>query len=175
VGVVWWASDAKTKGISDWSDWPTKDNLEHPEQEVELVRTLLVDLGYDPEVAEDPEESHPEEVPSFYELIEVLLRIPEKVSSESMQLVLVSRATGLAQFVTLDENPTLRRDVQKALESTSVPLGVIAWTSEVGGLTGSKMVFPWVKQDPVAVEVFDRICEEAGKNVGEVLRRRRIH
>ena len=67
-----------------------------------------------------------------------------------MQLVLVSRATGVAQFVDVDDNPSLRSDVQTALESASVPLGVIAWTREGEGLTGSKMVLPWVEQDPVA-------------------------
>jgi len=116
-------SDPKTKGISEWSDWLSEDEPEHPEAVVEQVRVLLVDLGYDPDVVEAPEESPTEEVLSFDELIEVLLRIPEKVPCESMQLVLVSRATGVAQFVTLDENPTFRRDVQMALESASVPLG----------------------------------------------------
>lgn len=73
--------------------------------------------------------------------------------------------------MTVDDKPSLRSDVQKTLESASVPLGVIAWTTEGEGPTGSKMIFPWVTQDPVAVEVFDRICEEAGEKVGEVLRR----
>ena len=84
-------------------------------------------------------------------------------------------ATGVAQFVTLDNEPSLRSDVQKALGSTSIPLGVIAWTREGESLTGSKMVFPWVKQDPAASEVFERICEEAGEGVGEVLERWRIN
>ena len=66
-------------------------------------------------------------------------------------------------------------DVQTALESTAIPLGVIAWTKEGERLQGSKMAFPWVKQDPAASEVFERICEEAREKVGEEFQRRIIN
>jgi hypothetical protein len=120
-------SDPKTKGISKWSEWLTKDELEHPEAVVEQMEKLLVDLGYDPDIVEVDTSSSSEEAPSFDDLMEILLRLPLRVPCESMQLVLVSRATGIAQFVDVDDNPSLRSNVQQALESLSIPLCVSAF------------------------------------------------
>ena len=45
------------------------------------------------------------EVPSFDELLQLINDLLERVPCDSMQVILVSKATGVAQFVQVDDNP----------------------------------------------------------------------
>ena len=112
------------------------------------------------------------EVPSFDELLQIINGLLEGVPCDSMQLVLVSKATGVAQFVQVDDNPTLRGELHQALLSSAIPLGMLSWQSTEGGLGTSKFIFPWLAEDEVASHVFDLICQEATEKVEEQFRRR---
>ena len=109
--------------------------------------------------------------PEFDELLRVVEGLGERVSCDSMQLILVSRATGLAQFISANENPNLREEMTRAIQSAAIPLGMIGWRREGNWLVATKFIFPWVKEDDAAVEVFDKICDEAAQRVGEELER----
>jgi hypothetical protein len=91
-----------------------------------------------------------------------------------MQVVLVSKATGIAQFVQVADNPNLRSELHQDLLSAAIPLGVLSWQRNEGGLGASEFVFSWVKQDKVAAHVFDLICQEATEKVEEQFKRRAL-
>jgi hypothetical protein len=112
------------------------------------------------------------EVPSFEELLQIITGLRGRVSCDSMQVVLVSKATGVAQFIEVTDNPTLRSELHHALLSSAIPLGVLSWQRTEGGLGASKFIFPWVEEDEVAAHVFDLICQEATEKVEEQFRRR---
>ena len=112
------------------------------------------------------------DVPSFDELLQLINGLLERVPCDSMQVVLVSKATGVAQFVQVAENPSLRSELHQALLSSAIPLGMLSWQRTEGGLGVSKFIFPWVEEDEVAAQVFDLICEEATEKVEEQYKRR---
>jgi hypothetical protein len=114
-------------------------------------------------------------VPSFGELVSIAEAFAEKVPSDSMQVVLVSRATGVTQFVTVEENPAFQAELQQALLSSAIPLGILIWKRREGRLGASKSLFPWVQEDETACQVFDQICDEATEKVGELFEPGRIH
>jgi hypothetical protein len=87
-----------------------------------------------------------------------------------MHVVLVSRATGIAQFVQVADNPSLRSELHQALLSSAIPLGVLNWEYGSEGLSASKFIFPWVEEDETASHVFDLICQEAREKVEEQFR-----
>jgi hypothetical protein len=112
------------------------------------------------------------EVPSFDELLQLITGLLERVSCESMQVALVSKATGFAQFVQVADKPTLRAELHQALLSSAIPLGVLSWKNSDKGLSASKFIFPWVEEDETASHVFDLICQEATEKVEEQFKRR---
>jgi len=112
------------------------------------------------------------EVPSFDQLLQLINGLLERVPCDSMQVVLVSKATGVAQFVQVADNPNLQSELHQALLSSAIPLGVLSWQRTEGGLGASKFIFPWVEEDEVASHVFDLICQEATEKVEEQFRRR---
>ena len=112
------------------------------------------------------------EVPSFDELLQLIHGLLERVSCDSMQVVLVSKATGVAQFIEVADNPTLRSELHQALLSSAIPLGMLSWQRTEGAMSASKFIFPWVEEDEVAAHVFDLICKEATEKVEEQFRRR---
>jgi hypothetical protein len=112
------------------------------------------------------------DVPSFDELLKLITGLLERVSSDSMQVVLVCKATGVAQFVQVADNPSLRSELHQALLSSAIPSGVLSWEYNDEGLSALKFIFPWVEEDEVASRVFDLICQEATEKVEEQFRRR---
>jgi hypothetical protein len=112
------------------------------------------------------------DVPSFDELLQLISGLLEKVSCELMQLVLVSKASGIAQFVQVADNPSLRSKLRQALLSSAIPLGVLTWKYGEEGLSASKFIFPLVAEDEVAAHVFDLICQEATEKVEDEFQRR---
>ena len=113
-----------------------------------------------------------EEVPSFDELLLLVTGLLERVPCDSMQVVLVSKATGVAQFIEVADNPTLRSELRQALLSSAFPLGMLSWHRSEGKLSASKFIFPWVEEDETASQVFDQVCDEATEKVGEEFKRR---
>ena len=111
------------------------------------------------------------DVPSFDQLLAIITGLLHRVSCDSMQVVLVSKATGVAQFVQIDENLSLRSEVHTALLSSAIPLGVLSWEYSDEGLSASKFLFPWVEEDEVACQVFDLICQEATEKFEEQFKR----
>ena len=82
-----------------------------------------------------------------------------------MQVVLFSKPTGHSQFITLDENPNLREELEQAMRSGAMPLGVLSWERHEGGLRASKFIFPWLKETLVISQIFDDLCNEAARSV----------
>jgi hypothetical protein len=93
------------------------------------------------------------EVPSFDELLQLINGLLERASCDSMQVFLVSKATGVAQFVQVADNPTFQSELHQALLSSAIPLDMLSWQRNEGGLGASKFIFPWVEEDEVASNV----------------------
>ncbi len=97
--------------------------------------------------------------------LQILTLVPDRVPCDSMQVVLFSKPTGNAQFISLDENPNLREELEKAQQSGAIPLGVLSWERYEGGLRASKFIFPWLKETLVISQIFDDLCNEAARSV----------
>jgi len=73
------------------------------------------------------------EVPSFEILLQIVTELLERIPCESMQVALVSKATGAARFAQVADNPSLRSELDQALLFSAIPLGVLSWQRTEGG------------------------------------------
>ena len=82
----------------------------------------------------------------------------------------MSGHTGIAQFVEVADNERLREELNAALVSRAIPLGVMCFRYQDRQIPYGRLALPWVEEDPAASEAFERICDEAEEKVNEEAR-----
>ena len=95
----------------------------------------------------------------------VLEELARKVPHDRSYVVLACGQTQAVTFLERTGDSEFRSTLERLILSGSLPLGVILFHWDQGGLEGQRMLFPWLKENLAAVSLFHEICEEAEKSI----------
>ena len=101
------------------------------------------------------------------ELLELIESLAGSHVHDFMYMVLVSQEIGDVVFILHTQNPGFLEELRTAMISGLRALGLLAFRAEGKWLRRQNYVFRWVAEDPLAKKLFERICREAAKWMGQ--------